>query len=70
MMRMMLAVATIIIPTVVSAQSVNVGAAARGAVIRGIPTPADLGASSSSSSSNHRNVNRHSTAPQKPRRRQ
>ena len=65
MMRMiMLAVATIIIPTVVSAQSVNVGAAARGAVMRGIPTPADLGASSSSD----RKVKRHSAAPQKLRR--
>ena len=66
------AVATIlIIPTALSAQggAVNAVAAARGAVVRGVPTSADLGTSSSSSSSNHRNLNRHSTAPTKPRRR-
>ena len=46
------AVATIlIIPTALSAQggAVNAVAAARGAVVRGVPTSADLGTSSSSS---------------------
>ena len=43
--------ATLMIPKALSAQvggAVNAGAAVRGAVVRGIPTPADLGASSSS----------------------
>jgi hypothetical protein len=43
---------------------VNPGAAVRGAVVRGIPTPADLGASSTST--NHRRLYRHSTVPKKP----
>jgi hypothetical protein len=63
--------AVLMIPTALSAQvggAVNPGAAVRGAVVRGIPTPADLG--TSSSASNHRNLNRPSTAPTKPRRRQ
>ena len=66
MMRiiMLVAVATVIIPQSASAQGVNVGGAVRGAVIRGIPTPSDLGASSSSD----RKVKRHSAAPQKLRR--
>ena len=70
---LLLFAAILIIPTALSAQvsgAVNAGAAARGAVVRGIPTPADLGTWSSSSSSNHRNLNRHSTATTKPRRRQ
>ena len=63
------AVATILmIPTALSAQGigggVNPGAAVRGAVVRGIPTPADLGASSTST--NHRRLYRHSTVPKKP----
>ena len=61
--------ATLMIPTALSAQvggAVNAGAAVRGAVVRGIPTPADLGASSSSS--DHRSLYRHSTVPKKPRR--
>ena len=66
MMRIivLVAVATVIIPQSASAQGVNVGGAVRGAVIRGIPTPSDLGASSSSD----RKVKRHSAAPQKLRR--
>jgi hypothetical protein len=64
-MIMLVAVATVIIPQSASAQAVNVGGAVRGAVIRGIPTPADLGAPSSWD----RKVKRHSTAPQKLRRR-
>jgi hypothetical protein len=46
--------------------AVNAGAAVRGAVVRGIPTPADLGASSSSN--DHRSLYRLSTVPKKPRR--
>jgi hypothetical protein len=61
--------AILMIPTALSAQvggAVNPGAAVRGAVVRGIPTPADLG--TSSSSNDHRNLYRHSTVPKKPRR--
>jgi hypothetical protein len=66
MMRviMFVAVATVIIPQAASSQAVNVGGTVRGAVIRGIPTPSDLGASSSSD----RKVKRHNAAPQKLRR--
>jgi hypothetical protein len=56
-------VATVIIPQSASAQGVNVGGAVRGAVIRGIPTPSDLGASSFSD----RKVKRYNAAPQKLR---
>jgi hypothetical protein len=63
-MVVLIAVATVIIPQSASAQAVNVGGAVRGAVIRGIPTPSDLGASSSSD----RKVKRRSAAPQKLRR--
>ena len=62
MMRMiMLAVATIIIPTAaVPPRLCNVGAAARGAPsLRGIPTPADLRGFEFLVLRNHRNVNRH-----------
>ena len=45
--------------------AVDAGAAVRGAVVRGLPTPADLGASSSSY---YRSIYRHSTVPKKPRR--
>jgi hypothetical protein len=53
--------AILMIPTALSAKSggaVNPGAAVRGAVVRGIPTPADLGVSSSSNE--HRSLYRHS----------
>jgi hypothetical protein len=59
--------AILMIPTALSAQvggAVNPGAAVRGAVVRGIPTPADLGASSWSN--DHRSLYRHSTVPKKP----
>ena len=49
-----------IIPTALSAQVG--GAAIQGAVSQGIPTPADL---SASSSSYYRSVQKHSTAPKK-----
>ena len=69
--KLSIAVAAILmIPTAPSAQvggAAVSGAAVRGAVVRGIPTPADLGASSSSY---YRSVQKHSTAPKKPRRRQ
>jgi len=62
--------AVLMLHTMLSAQgiggAVNPGAAVRGAVVRGIPTPADLGASSSSN--DPRSPYRHSTVPQKPRR--
>jgi hypothetical protein len=61
--------AILMIPTALSAQvggAVNPGAAVRGAVVRGIPTPGDLGASSSSN--DHRSLYRLSTVPKKPRR--
>ena len=66
--------AILMIPTPLSAQvggaAVNPGAAVRGAVVRGIPTPGDL---AGSSSSYYRSVHRHSTAhgtflPCQPRR--
>ena len=66
---LLLFAAILIIPTALSAQvsgAVNAGAAARGAVVRGIPTPADLGVLSSSN--DHRSLYRHSTVPKKPRR--
>jgi hypothetical protein len=62
--------AILMIPTALSAQvggAVNPGAAVRGAVVRGIPTPADLGASSSWS--DRRSLYRPSTVPKKLRRR-
>jgi hypothetical protein len=62
--------AILMIPKALSAQvggaAVNPGAAVRGAVVRGIPTPGDL---AGSSSSYYRSVHRHSTASKKPRRR-
>jgi hypothetical protein len=68
--KISIAVATILmIPTALSAQvggAAVSGAAVRGAVVRGIPTPADL---SASSSSYYRSVQKHSTAPKKPRHR-
>ena len=64
--------AILMLPTTLSAQriggAVNPGAAVRGAVVRGIPTPADLGASSSSS--DRRSLYRHITVSKKLRRRQ
>jgi hypothetical protein len=63
-------VAILFVPTALSAQAVggavNAGAAVRGAVVRGIPTPTDLGASSSS----HRSQHKQGTAHRKPRRSQ
>jgi hypothetical protein len=62
--------AVLMIPTALSAQVGGAGvsgAAVRGAVVRGIPTPSDLGASSTSY---YRSVQKHNTAPKKPRRRQ
>jgi hypothetical protein len=47
--------------------AVNPGAAVRGAVVRGIPTPTDLGASSSSY---YRSQHKQGTAHRKPRRSQ
>ena len=69
-MRMiMLAVAAILmIPTALSAQVG--GAAISGAVMRGIPTPGELSASSSAYYRYYRSVQKHNTAPKKPRRRQ
>src|SRR4029077_4163981 len=58
----------LMIPTALSAQvgaAVNAGAAVRGAVVRGIPTPAHLGASRSSS--DRRSLYRDTTVPKKPR---
>jgi hypothetical protein len=65
------AVAAILtIPTALAAQlggaAVNPGAAVRGAVVQGIPTPADLDRSSRSAS-HYRSVHKQTT---KPRRRQ
>jgi hypothetical protein len=58
-------------PTTLSAQgvggAVNAGAAVRGAVVRGIPAPTDLGASSSSY---YRSQHRQGTVHRKPRRAQ
>jgi hypothetical protein len=62
--------AMLMIPTALSGQvggAANAGAAVRGAVVRAIPTPADLGASSSST--DRRILYRHSTVPKKLRRR-
>jgi hypothetical protein len=57
-------------PTTLFAQgvggAVNAGAAVRGAVVRGIPTPADLGASNPAY---YRSVQKHSQAPKKLRHR-
>ena len=61
--------AILMIPTALSAQvggAVNAGAAVRGAVVQGIPTPADL-ERSSRSASHYRSVRKQTT---KPRRRQ
>ena len=59
--KLSIAVAAILmIPTALSAQVG--GAAIQGAVSQGIPTPADL---SASSSSYYRSVQKHSTAPKK-----
>ena len=62
--------AVLIIPTSLCAQgvggAVNAGAAVRGAVVQGIPTPADL-ERSSRSASHYRSVRKQTT---KPRRRQ
>jgi hypothetical protein len=59
-----------IAPTTLFAQgvggAVNAGAAVRGAVVRGIPTPADLGASNPAY---YRSVQKHSQAPKKLRHR-
>jgi hypothetical protein len=65
------AVLMLFAPTTLSAQgvggAVNAGAAVRGAVVQGIPTPKDLGASSSSY---YRGQHKQSTAQRKPRRSQ
>jgi hypothetical protein len=62
--------AAVMTPTSLCAQgvggAVNAGAAVRGAVVQGIPTPADL-ERSSPSASHYRSVHKQST---KPRRRQ
>ena len=66
------ALATVVlIPTPPCAQgvggAVNAGGAVRGAVVQGIPTPADLDRSSRSAS-NYRSLHKRSTTPAKPRR--
>jgi hypothetical protein len=63
--------AVVMIPTSLCAQgvggAVNAGAAVRGAVVQGIPTPVDL-ERSSRSASNYRSLHKHTTTPTKPRR--
>ena len=65
------AVLILFAPTALSAQgvggAVNAGATVRGAVVQGIPTPKDLGASSSSY---YRSQHKQGTAQRKPRRSQ